>query len=80
VLAFSFMSLLLEASRVIELRLQMIAAGAATTDEFSLMIFEKMEAFAHAGQIMAGGGAPDLVVANYRRIVAANVVRLSSKR
>lgn len=80
VIAFSLMSLLAEASRVIELRLRMIASGNATSEELLLMLTEKMEAMEHAGRIIVGGGSPALVVDNYRKIVAANVERLGAAR
>jgi hypothetical protein len=72
------MSLLAEASRVIELRLRMIALGKATSEELFLMVTEKIEAMEHAGRIIVRGGSPALVVDNYRRIVAANVERLGA--
>jgi len=79
-IVFSLMSLLAEASRVMELRLRMIASGKVTSDEWLLMVTEKMEAMEHAGRIMVRGGSPALVVDNYRKIVAANVERLRAPR
>jgi hypothetical protein len=77
---FSILTLLAEASRVIELRLQMMASGRATSQEMLLMITEKVQAMEHAGRIIARGGSPGDVIDNYRRIVSANVERLSSPK
>jgi hypothetical protein len=77
VIAFSILSLLTEASQVIELRLRMMALGKATPDEMLLMVTEKLEALEHAGRIIVRNGDPALVVDNYRKIVAANIKRLS---
>jgi hypothetical protein len=76
-LIFSFMTLITEAARVIEIRLRMIALGEATPDEILLMVTEKIKALEHASGIMIRGGDLALVVDNYRKIVAANVARLS---
>jgi hypothetical protein len=78
-IVFSALALLTEASRVIELRLQMMASGKATSQEMLLMITEKVQAMEHAGRIIARGGSPGAVIDNYRRIVTANVERLSPK-
>ena len=42
------------------------------------MISEKMDAMEEAKAIIARGGNPSLVIENYKRIVAANFVRLSA--
>ena len=76
-LIFSFMTLMAEAAGVIEIRLRMMALGKATPDEMLLMVTEKIKALEHASGIMIRGGDLALVVDNYRKIVAANVVRLS---
>jgi hypothetical protein len=76
-LIFSFMTLMAEAAGVIEIRLRMMALGKATPDEMLLMVTEKIKALEHASRIMIRGGDLALVVDNYRKIVAANVVRLS---
>jgi hypothetical protein len=49
---FSVLQLLTEASRVIELRLGMMAVGKASPNELLLMVTEKVEAFQHAGWTM----------------------------
>jgi hypothetical protein len=77
VIIFSIMTLLTEASRVIEMRIRMMAEGKASPAEMQLMVTEKAEAMGHAIQTLMGGGDPKLVVANYQRIVDANVERLS---
>ena len=76
-LIFSSMTLMAEAAGVIEIRLRMMALGKATPDEMLLMVTEKIKALEHANGIMIRGGDLALVVDNYRKIVAANVVRLS---
>ena len=76
-IVFAVLELFAEASRVIELRLQMMATGKATPQEMLLMITEKVQAMDHAGRILARGGSPIAVIDNYRKIVAANVERLS---
>jgi hypothetical protein len=79
-MVFPLITLTTEAFRVIELRLRMMALGNATADEMILMVTEKFEALQHAGRALARGGSPSVVVDNYNRIVAANVVRLSQRR
>ena len=76
---FSVLTLLTEASRVIDIRVRMMAQGKASPEEMRLMVTEKADAFSHAIQTLMRGGAPELVVDNYRRIVAANVERLSQR-
>jgi hypothetical protein len=74
---FPLMMLMADASRVIEIRLRMMALGQSTTGEMFLMVSEKMNAMEEARAIIARGGYPSLVIANYQKIVAANVARLS---
>ena len=78
-IVFSMLALLGEAARVIELRLQLMASGQATPQEMLLMLTEKMQAMEHAGRIISRGGSPATVIDNYRRIVSANVERLSAR-
>jgi hypothetical protein len=75
---FSTLALLAEASRVIELRLRLMASGNASSQEMLLMLTEKIHAMEHAGRILARGGSLGAVIENYRRIVSANVERLSN--
>ena len=79
-LFFPLMTLLADAARVIEMRLRMMALGQSTPGEMVLMVSEKMNALEEARAIIARGGDPSLVIANYQRIVAANVARLSASR
>jgi hypothetical protein len=74
---FPVMALMVEATRVIEMRLQMIALGKGPSDEIFLMVTEKLDAMAQAKKTIVRGGDPSLVVDHYRKIVAANVARLS---
>jgi hypothetical protein len=74
---FPAMTLMVEATRVIEMRLQMIAFSKGTSDEMFLMVTEKLDAMAQAKKIIIRGGDPSLIIDNYRKIVAANVARLS---
>jgi hypothetical protein len=53
----------------------MMALGEATPDEMLLMVTETIKE--HASGTMIRGGDLVLVVDNYRKIVAANVARLS---
>ena len=76
-LFFPLMTLLADAARVIEMRLRMMALGQSTPGEMVLMVSEKMNALEEARAIIARGGDPSLVIANYQKIVAANVARLS---
>lgn len=77
---FPLMTLLADAARVIEIRITMMAFGQSTPGEMFLMLSEKMNAMEEAHAIIARGGSPSLVVANYQKIVAANVARLSGPR
>jgi hypothetical protein len=78
-LLFPLMTLMADAARVIELRLQMMAFGKSTPDEVLLMVFEKVDAMQEARAIILRGGTPSLVIENYRKIVAANIERLSDR-
>jgi hypothetical protein len=73
---FPAMTLMVEAARVIEMRLRMIALGKSTPDEMFLMVTEKLDAMDKAKAIMIRGGDPALIIDNYRKIIAANVARL----
>jgi len=79
-LFFPLMTLLADAATVIEMRLRMMALGQSTPGEMVLMVSEKMNALEEARAIIARGGDPSLVIANYQKIVAANVARLSASR
>lgn len=69
---FPMMTLMLEAVRVIEIRIRMMVL-----DEMLLMVTEKINAMEEAKAIMICGGSPSHVIDNYQKIVAANVARLS---
>ena len=73
---FTVITLMVEAARVIEMRLRLIALGRGTADEMFLMVTEKVKALEEAGAIVLRGN-PSLVIDNYQKIVAANVARLS---
>lgn len=75
---FPLMTLMADASRVIEMRLRMMALGKSTPDEMFLMVTEKINAMEQAKKIIIRGGDPSLVIENYQKIVAANVARLSA--
>ena len=77
---FSTMTLMVEATRVIELRFRLMALGRSTLDEISLMVTEKIDALEQAESVIVRGGDPSLIIDNYRKIVAANVARLSNTR
>jgi hypothetical protein len=77
---FPLMTLMADATRVIEMRLRMMALGTTTQAEMFLMVSEKMNAMEEAKAIIARGGNPSLVIENYQKIVAANVARLSVDR
>jgi hypothetical protein len=74
---FPVVTLLMDAARVIEIRLRMMALGKSTPNEIVLMVTEKMNAMEEASAIMMRGGSPSLVIDNYQKIVSANVARLS---
>ena len=77
---FPVMTLMLDAARVIEIRLWMIAAGSSMPDELVLMVTEKLEALEAAKAIMILGGSPSHIIDHYQKIVAANVTRLSPSK
>jgi hypothetical protein len=66
------MTLMVEAARVIEMRLQMIALGKGSSDEMFLIVTEKLDAMGQAKKIIVRGGDPSLVVDHYRKIIAAS--------
>lgn len=74
---YPLLTLMADAMRVVDLRLRQIAAGEGTPEEMFLMVSEKMEALTAAQAILICGGDPSHIVENYRKIVAANVDRLS---
>jgi hypothetical protein len=74
---FPVMTLMMDAARVIEIRLRMMAFGKSTPDEMFLMVSEKMNAMGEARAIINRGGNPSLVIDHYQKIVTANVERLS---
>jgi hypothetical protein len=74
---FPLMTLMADAAQVIEIRFRMMALGTSTPDEMFLMVTEKIEAMEQAKKIVIRGGDPSLVIENYQKIVAANIVRLS---
>lgn len=76
---FPVVMLSIDALHVVEMRLRMIASGKSTPDEMFLMVTEKIGAMEEARTIVVRGGDPSLVIENYRRIVAANITRLSGK-
>jgi hypothetical protein len=74
---YPVMMLTVEAMRVMEMRVRMIALGTSTPAEMFLMVTEKVDALEEAKAIMMRGGGSMVVVDKYRKIVAANVARLS---
>ena len=74
---FPMMTLMMDAARVIEIRLRMMALGQSTPNEMFLMVSEKMNALEEARAIIARGGNSSLVIQN---LVGANVARLSERR
>jgi len=74
----SAMMLALDAAKVVEIRLRMMALGQSTPVEMFLMVMEKVEAIEDARKIIIQGGDPSRVIDNYRKIVVANIARLSS--
>jgi len=55
----------------------MMAQGRASPEEMLLMITEKIEALQHAVYTLAAGGDATAIVDDYRKLVAANVKRLT---
>jgi hypothetical protein len=76
---YSAALLAFEAAEVIGARLQMLARGTCTTDELFLMVSEKFDAMEQAQAIVVRGGHPEMIIDNYRKIIAANAERLSIK-
>lgn len=74
---FSLISLMTDASQVVDLRIRMMAQGRASPEEMLLMITEKIEALQHAVYTLAAGGDATAIVDDYRKLVAANVKRLT---
>jgi hypothetical protein len=74
---FPIITLMMDAARVIELRVRMMSLGQSTPTEMFLMVSEKMNALEEAQAIIARGGNTSLVIENYQKIVTANVARLS---
>jgi hypothetical protein len=74
---YPLLTLMIDAMQVIEMRLRLIAAGKGTPEEIFLMINEKIDALTHARTILICGGNSGQIIDNYRKIVAANVERLS---
>ena len=70
---YSAMLLALDAVKVVDIRLRMIALGQSTPAEMLLMVIEKLDAVQDANSIIIRGGDPLLIIDNYRKIVAANV-------
>ena len=75
---FPVVALMMDAARVVEIRLRMMAEGRGTPEEMLLMVTEKMNAASEASVLLMTGGSPALVVDHYQKIVSANVERLSS--
>jgi hypothetical protein len=71
------MALVIDAMQVIEMRLRLIAGGKGTPEEMFLMVNEKIDALTQASTILARGGNSGQIIDNYRKIVAANVERLT---
>jgi hypothetical protein len=74
---FPMLTLTIEALQVVDLRLRQMAAGRTTSDEMFLMVNEKIEALTEARTILIRGGDSSEILDNYRKIVAANALRLS---
>ena len=80
-LGYEAMMLALESNGVIGLRLMKIArGGVAAVREAILMVQEKAEAAVEAQTTLMGGGSAEAVLVGYRRRVALNAERLSTRR
>ena len=78
---WDWMMLGLESNRVIGLRIAKLMRGGKAADrEAHRMVTEKLFAAAKAGKSLMTGASADKIVAQYRRKVAANAKRLSTKR
>ena len=74
---FSVLALVTDAMQVIDIRFRQTAAGKGTAAETYLMVSEKIDAAAEARLIFLRGGNCSHVIDHYRKIVSANVERLS---
>ena len=74
---FPSLTRLIDAARVIELRIRMMALGRSSPDELLLMITEKAGAIEVAAAIMMRCGSSALLIDSYQKIAAATVARLS---
>ena len=74
---FPMMTLMMDAARVIEIRVRMMALGRSSPNEMVLMVTEKINAMEEAASLLMLGGSPSHVFDHYQTIVAANVARLS---
>ena len=72
----SAIMLMIEAGGVINSRLMDCAMGRLTAEESQLMVTEKLGAAFEASTILFSGGDASRVIDNYRRVVAANALRL----
>ncbi|MGL9622434.1 hypothetical protein QRQ56_31120 [Bradyrhizobium sp. U531] len=77
---FSALTLMADALEVMDMRLRQMAAGKGTSDEMFLMVTEKLDAATEAGSIFIRDGDYGKVLDHYKKIVAANVERLSARR
>ncbi|WP_420480736.1 hypothetical protein [Bradyrhizobium japonicum] len=78
---WNWMMLGLESNRVIGLRIaKLMRGGKAAQREAQRMVSEKVLAAAKAGTSLMAGASGNKIVEQYRRKVAANAKRLSSKR
>jgi hypothetical protein len=79
-LGYEAIMLAFEANGVIGLRLMKIASGGVDAGrEVILMVQEKVEAAAEAQTTLMGGGSAEAVLVGYRRRVALNAERLSTR-
>jgi hypothetical protein len=74
---FSMVTLIADAVQVVDMRLRQIATDNGTPEEMFLMVAEKIDAAAEARTIMLRGGDCNQVIDHYRKIVLANVQRLT---
>ena len=78
-LLLPIINLMLDAARVIEIRVGMMALGTGTPEEMLLMFSEKSKAMGEASAILVAGGNTLQVIEHYQQIVTANVARLSER-
>lgn len=77
---FSMMQLTIEAQKVIELRLVILAwGGSEGRSEAQTMISEKIDATIEATGMLMRGGSHEAVLARYRERIAANTKRLTGR-